>query len=124
MFGVNFVCLCHSPLHKPELVVSDQPPVLAVRAVVRAAVRAAVRVPVGQVEAETVLAPPLLFRKPRLFVVARWPVFFLQAAQRHRPVDRLEDDGAHHLQGRGRTLLTDSFCFFFYYFCLRSFYFI
>lgn len=102
MFVVNFVCLCDFLLYKPELVVSDQPSILAVCAVLRG-VCVVVRVPVVYVEAEAFLAPPLLFCKPRLFVVARQPVFFLQAVERHRPVDRLEDDGAHHLQRRRRN---------------------
>lgn len=60
---------------------------------------AVVRVPVGDVEAEAFLTPPLLRHQP-LPVVVGDAVFLLQGAQRQRSVDGLEDDGAHHLRAR------------------------
>lgn len=57
------------------------------------------RVPVGDVEAEAFLTPPLL-RHQSLSVVVGDAVFLLQGAQRQNSVDWLEDNGADHLQAR------------------------
>lgn len=82
-------------MRRPQLGAADEAVVLAMMAVVDV-VRAVVTV--GDVEAKAVLAPPLLHHQPRLFVVARQSVLFLQVAQRERSVDRLEDDGTNNLE--------------------------
>lgn len=89
-------------LCRPQLGAADEAVVLAMMAVLDA-VRAVVTV--ADVEAEAVLAPPLLHHQPRLFVVARQSVLFLQVAQRERSVDGLEDDGTNNLEWGERFMV-------------------
>lgn len=60
-------------------------------------VRAVVTVPVDDVEAEALLAAPLL-RHESISMIVGQAVLLFQAAEREHSVDWLEDDGSDHLQ--------------------------
>lgn len=89
---------CSSFLCSPELAAPAHAVVQAVHGV-QHSVRAVVRVSVGDVEAEALLAPPLVGHEPVPLVVGQ-AVLFFQAAQRQDSVDWLEDDGSDHLRAR------------------------
>lgn len=69
-------------------------------------VHAVVTVPVDDVEAEALLAAPLL-RHESISMIVGQAVLLFQAAQREHSVDWLEDDGSDHLRstagGRNET---------------------
>lgn len=97
--------MCHWQRHcgpQPELASFGHAVIVVVCAVVTA-VCVVLYVSVGDVEAEALLTPPLLFDQPRLSRVTGQSVLVLQAAQRQRAVDGLEDNGAHHLKHKCRN---------------------
>lgn len=83
-------------MRSPELAAPAHAVVQAVHGVEHS-VRAVVRVSVGDVEAEALLAAPLVSHEPIPLIVGQ-AVLFFQAAQRQDSVDWLEDDGSDHLR--------------------------